>query len=244
MNSIMRRCILPILIVAPFQMAAALEVPPLQGRVNDLANIIDPSTESSLKALLSAHEQATTNQVAVLTIPSLEGDVIEEFSMRVAMGWKLGKKNSDNGVLLLVARDDRKLRIEVGYGLEGVLTDLDTSRIIREIMVPKLRAGSPALAVSAGVNAIVNKLAPGQATGTEEPYDAPAAESEDLTLEDIGILFVFLVAMILRGILGGGGRRRGGVRGGFYSSGRSYSSGSSFGGGGGSFGGGGSSGSW
>ena len=111
--------------------AHALEVPPLTGRVVDLAQVLPSPTAVQLSERLQTHEAKTTNQVAVLIVPSLEGEPLLDFSHRVATTWKLGQKGTDNGVLLLVAIKDRKVRIEVGYGLEGTLTDARSSQIIR-----------------------------------------------------------------------------------------------------------------
>ncbi len=109
----------------------ALDVPSLTGRVVDLAHVLPPNTVESLTARLKAHEETTSNQVTVLVLPSLEGEPLESFSHRVATTWKLGQKGTDNGVLLLVAMKERKIRIEVGYGLEGALTDARSAQIIR-----------------------------------------------------------------------------------------------------------------
>ncbi|MGZ8385092.1 MAG: TPM domain-containing protein, partial [Nitrospira sp.] len=111
--------------------AFALDVPPLAGQVVDQAHVLPKSTVESMTAQLAAHETKSSNQVAVLIIPSLEGDAIEEFSHRVATAWKLGQKGTDNGALLLMAIQERKVRIEVGYGLEGVLSDARSAQIIR-----------------------------------------------------------------------------------------------------------------
>ena len=112
---------------------AALEVPYLQGRVTDDAEIISPDARQRISAKLQSHEQNTTNQVAVLTIPSLEGESIESFATRVFEQWQLGQRGKDNGILMVIAPKDRRMRIEVGYGLEGILTDLEAGRIIRNI---------------------------------------------------------------------------------------------------------------
>ena len=109
----------------------ALDVPPLTGRVVDLAHVLPAEVAASLTRDLEAHEAKTSNQVAVLILPSLEGEPLEEFSHRIATSWKLGRKETDNGVLLLVSLKDRKVRIEVCYGLEGTLTDLRSAHIIR-----------------------------------------------------------------------------------------------------------------
>jgi uncharacterized protein len=131
------------------------EIPFLSGRVNDQAGVLSPETVRDLGALLKAHEDSTSNQVVVLTIPNLEGEVLEEYSLRVAEAWKLGQKGRDNGVLLLVARDDRKVRIEVGSGLEGVLPDILCGRIIRDNIIPHFRKNDYDGGIRAGVEAIL-----------------------------------------------------------------------------------------
>src|SRR5262252_256969 len=136
-------------------LASALDVPPLTGRIVDLARVLPASDADQLTAQLKTHEDKTGNQVAVLIIPSLEGESLEEFSHRVATTWKLGQKGTDNGALLLVAIGERKVRIEVGYGLEGALTDARSAQIIRNEIVPRFRAGDVPGGVTAGVNAIV-----------------------------------------------------------------------------------------
>lgn len=134
----------------------ALSIPkrPL-GYVHDTAALISPSTESSLAAQLQQFENETSNQLVVATFPSLEGEVLEDFSMRVAETWKVGQKDKDNGVLLLIFKKDRAVRIEVGYGLEGALTDATAKLIIEnEILVP-FKNGRFDQGVQNGVNAII-----------------------------------------------------------------------------------------
>jgi len=138
--------------------AAALEVPYLGGRVNDLAGLLSDGSVSQLSAQLEALERETGAQVAVLTVPSLEGDPIEDFSMRVVETWKLGGERADNGVLVLIARDERLVRIEVGYGLEGALTDVESGRIISGLMTPRFRAGDFDGGVGAAAGAIAAKI--------------------------------------------------------------------------------------
>lgn len=138
--------------------AFALDVPPLTGRVVDLARVLPADVAASLANDLAAHETKTSNQVAVLILPSLEGEPIESFSHRVGTTWKLGHKGSDNGVLLLVALRERKVRIEVGYGLEGTLTDLRSAHIIRNEIVPHFRAGDLPGGIVAGVQAILGTI--------------------------------------------------------------------------------------
>src|SRR5690606_5234978 len=137
-------------LVLPAAALAQPAVPPLTGRVVDLADVLSPATEAQVTTLLEAHEAQTTNQVAVLTIPSLQGSTVEEVANEVFNAWGLGQSGRDNGVLLLVARDDRELRIEVGYGLEGALTDAEAGRIIRNVIVPRFRDGDFDGGVSAG----------------------------------------------------------------------------------------------
>ncbi|HEX6862829.1 MAG TPA: TPM domain-containing protein [Thermoanaerobaculia bacterium] len=139
-------------------LTAALDVPPLEGRVNDRANLIAPDARQRIEQKLAGLEQRTGAQVAVLTIPSLEGDSLEDFSLRVAEAWKLGQADKDNGALLLVAQQDRKMRIEVGYGLEPVLTDLETSLIQRDYIIPRFRGGDFGGGIEAGVDAMVQAV--------------------------------------------------------------------------------------
>ncbi len=134
--------------------AGALEVPYLAGRVNDLAGLLSSQTVQQLESRLEQLEEATGAQVAVLTLPSLEGEPLEDYSIRVVETWELGRKGIDDGVLLLVSRDDRKVRIEVGYGLEPTLTDVRSRRIVSNLMVPRFREADFDGGVSAAVEAI------------------------------------------------------------------------------------------
>lgn len=138
------------------QSAAALDAPPLKGRINDYAGMLTQSTAQSLERKLAAFEQETTNQVVLLTVPSLEGDVIESFAIRVAEAWKIGQKDKSNGVLLILSKKERKIRIEVGTGLQGVLPDITAGQIIRNVIAPGLRAGDADKGISAGLSAIID----------------------------------------------------------------------------------------
>ena len=158
--------------------AWALDVPPLTGRVVDLAQVLPADVTASLIHDLEVHEAKTSNQVAVLILPSLEGEPLESFSHRVATTWKLGQKGTENGVLLLLALRERKVRIEVGYGLEGTLTDLRSAHIIRQDIVPRLRSGDLPGGIAAGVQAILDSIEgtykadevlPGHARSGQEP---------------------------------------------------------------------------
>ncbi|MCH7666664.1 MAG: TPM domain-containing protein [Acidobacteria bacterium] len=146
------------MVILPAGAVAALEVPYLSGRVNDLADLISGDAEARIVDSLEDFENRTGHQVAVLTIPSLEGEVLEKFSLRVSETWGLGRSEQDDGVLLLVARDDRKMRIEVGYGLEADLTDAESGRILRNILTPRFKAGDFDGGIEQGVAAIVGTL--------------------------------------------------------------------------------------
>jgi uncharacterized protein len=187
----------------------ALDVPPLTGRVVDLAHVLPADVAASLTSDLEAHEAKTGNQVAVLILPSLDGEPLEEFSHRVATTWKLGQKGTDNGVLFLIALRDRKVRIEVGYGLEGTLTDVRSVHIIRNEIVPRFRAGDYPGGINAGVEAILNTI--------EGTYTAPERHTAPALAEGsiprlviaviIGVVFGLALAQVNRilGPLVGGG---------------------------------------
>jgi uncharacterized protein len=138
--------------------ALAADVPYLTGRVVDNANILSAGAKQRISQLSEAREKASGDQIAVLTMPSLEGESIEGYATRVFDAWKLGRKGQDNGVLVIVAPSDRKMRIEVGYGLEGTLTDAAAARIIREAMTPRFKQNDFDGGVTAGVQAIVDTL--------------------------------------------------------------------------------------
>jgi len=166
----MRRALLAAVAVAALALpGAALEVPFLSGRVNDDAHLLDAGAAQRLEAELKAYEAKTGRQFAVLTIPSLEGAVLEDYSLKVARAWKLGRKDKDDGILLLVSRDDRKLRFEVGYGLEGDLPDALCGRIIRDAIVPRFRGGDYAGGIAAGVESVLSALGAGPAPARARP---------------------------------------------------------------------------
>ena len=132
--------LVPGLVVAPAAQAL-VEVPPLVARVNDDAELLEPADEQSLEAELAAFERESGHQIAVLTVKSLDGEAIESFSLRVAEAWKLGDAKRDDGAIVVVASQDRRARIEVGYGLEGVIPDALAARILREQMIPWFKRG-------------------------------------------------------------------------------------------------------
>ena len=135
--------------------AFALEVPPLSGHVNDYAGMLSPQAVQELETNLTAFEMSDSTQIVVLTIPTLEGESLEEFSIKVAEAWRIGQEKIDNGVILLIAKQERKARIEVGRGLEGKLTDLVSGRIIRGEISPRFKAGDIDGGFRVGVAAIM-----------------------------------------------------------------------------------------
>jgi uncharacterized protein len=198
----MKHIIAIILALFTFAPAAfALDVPPLRGHVNDYAGMLSPQAVQELEANLTAFETSDSTQIVVLTIPSLEGENLEEFSIKVAEAWRIGQKGTDNGVILLIAKQERKVRIEVGWGLEGKLTDLVSGRI-REAISLRLRAGDMDGGVRAGVAAIM-AVVKGEYKGA--PRDLGHGKR---SAHPIFTLFIFLaVACVFLGsisrILGG-----------------------------------------
>jgi uncharacterized protein len=227
--------------------ANALGVPKLKGPVNDYAQVISPPVEQQLEQLLRAYQTQTKHQLAVLTVPSLGGDSIEDYAIRVAEEWKLGRTEHDDGVVLLVAVGDRKMRIEVGYGLEGDLPDILAGRIVREQMVPHFRRGDFDSGILAASAAIMSK------TGAAD-LKVPAAPRRTAKRRSRSLPILPLMIFLLPLMFGLFGRRRGGffpffIGGGSFGGGGGFSGGGGFGGGGfsgggGGFGGGGASGSW
>ena len=249
-KSILHR--LPLLLLFIFLsnwVIAQKAIPELWGqRIHDDAHVLKQETIDALEQRLKVYEDSTSNQIAILTIPSLDGEVLEEYSLKVAEAWKLGKKNKDNGVLLLIAVDDHEMRIEVGHGLEGVLTDAHSNRIIRNEMTPHFRKSEFDEGVTAAVDAMIKSI--GGEYSAEDDGDEISTNEILLLIGGI-LLFVFIIGYAFykefttpsTGSTSGGSNSSSSV-GSFSSSSRSSSGGSSFSGGGGSFGGGGSSGSW
>lgn len=168
-------CTLLVALLATPAAAQQAEVPYLTGRVVDNAEILSADTRRQLTEILRQHEQKSGNQVAVLTVPTIHGESVEEYAVRVFEQWKLGQKGKDNGVLVVIVPQDRRLRIEVGYGLEGVVTDAHASRIIRNVITPRFREGDFNGGVRRGVDALVAQLEGRQAApGPEAPRAQPA----------------------------------------------------------------------
>src|SRR5690606_4860894 len=153
----LRPLILFLLLLFSFPVLAQ-QLPALTGRVVDNADLIDPAAEAALTQKLAAFEQKSSDQIVVATVPDLGGEAIEPYANRLFRAWGLGQAGENNGILLLVARDDRKMRIEVGYGLEGTLTDLHSKLIIENTMVPAFRAGDFSAGISRAVDDIIMVL--------------------------------------------------------------------------------------
>ena len=222
---------------------AALSFPALTGRVVDSAQMIDPAVREQLTQQLQTLEQTSGDQLVVVTVPDLQGVPIEDYGYQLGRQWGIGQKGKDNGALLIVSRDDRQLRIEVGYGLEGVLTDAQSWVIINQVILPKFKAGNFSQGISDGVAAMI------QVVGGE-PLAVPAHVADaNFAMDNPGFsigLFILLIGVlwlcnrlglpvgaILLAILNSSGRGGGGGGGG-----------GGFRGGGGGFGGGGASGGW
>ena len=267
-----RIAILLVLLVAGCGVLFAQSLPALTGRVVDNAALIDAAAESALEARLAAFEAKSSDQIVVATVPDLGGEAIEPYANRLFRAWGLGQAGENNGVLLLVARDDRKMRIEVGYGLEGTLTDLHSKLIIENTMVPAFRAGEFATGITAAVDDIILVL---EGNGAElEARAERNQQSGDDAMPWVVIIFLMIWGTLFFGAIAFSllapvfGRKIApgryewlGVEVDYSGSGRSSSSGSGwssgssggsswssggggFSGGGGSSGGGGASGSW
>ena len=241
---------------------AAPTFPQLTGRVVDEANILSPQTEAALTAKLETLEQDSGRQLVVATLPSLQGYDIADYGYQLGRAWGIGDAKADNGALLIVAPTERKVRIEVGYGLEPVLTDAMSSVILQGQVLPRFKAGDMEGGVVAGVDAIAQQLA---APPDEAKARAAAAGEAQSTHPETGssapvilaLIFFAVIFLFTRGrsrsglggalpwivlsALSNSGRDRGGRGGGGFGGG---AGGGGFSGGGGSFGGGGSSGSW
>jgi uncharacterized protein len=176
--------------------ATARDIPSLTARVNDYAAMLSPATRQQLESVLASLEKEESTQLAVLTIDSLQGENLEEFSLKVVEKWRLGQKGLDNGVLLLIAKNDRKLRIEVGYGLEGVLTDLTSGRIIRDIITPQFKNGNFDQGVIDGVSAMIAAVR-GEFS-TQSAISAGKQSADDLSGFVVFLLFIlFNIGRIL-----------------------------------------------
>lgn len=234
--------------------ALAANFPPLSGRIVDQANIIPRDTREALESKLADLETKSGIQLVVATVSSLDGEEIEPYANELFRTWKLGEKTKNNGVLLLVAPNQRRVRIEVGYGLEGTLTDALSSVIIRNAIAPRFKEGDYAGGITRGVDDIITVLTTDASEWQKKPSLRLDSRSADPSWIHIAVFVIVLIFLILRAVSGGGtglggGRRSTGWGGGGWSGGRGGgwgggSSGGGFSGGGGSSGGGGASGRW
>lgn len=185
-------------------LALALDVPYLTGRVNDNAQILSSETLQMLTDSLKAHESRTGNQVVVLTISTLNGESIEDYANTVFNEWKLGQKDKNNGILILVVPDDRSMRIEVGYGLEATMTDLMASRIIRNMMTPKFKTGDYNGGISAGVSSVLDVLEGGTLSEEEDMDEGDSEPSNFVGMDepDLPITQRILFGCFIFGIIG------------------------------------------
>jgi uncharacterized protein len=185
---------------------SSAEIPYLTGRVNDNASVLSEATRNSLSEKLKEHETRTTNQIVVLTVPSLNGESIEDYAYNVFNEWKLGQKDKDNGILIVVVPDERRMRIEVGYGLEGTLPDILAGRIIQNIMAPRFREGDFDAGITEGVNAVIAILEGSDPTGMEGLNDTTGPEESsnfaDLESPDMPLGMRILLGAFIFGIIG------------------------------------------
>jgi uncharacterized protein len=198
-----RATLLALLLCFSFAAAANVAVPPLSGRVVDQTGTLTSGEIASLTQTLKDLETRKGSQIAVLIVPTTDQESIEQFSIRVAEAWKIGRKKIDDGALLVVAKNDRHLRIEVGYGLEGALTDATTKRIIDEDITPKFKSGDFAGGISAGVNRMI-RVIDGEKLPAPEPehWQSPGLLNYIDPLNPFIIVAVFVVGGILRTTLG------------------------------------------
>jgi uncharacterized protein len=201
-----RAAILALLVCWSFAAAADVAVPPLSGRVVDQTGTLSSGDIAALTQTLKDFEARKGSQIAVLIVPTTAPEAIEQYSIRVAEAWKIGRKKIDDGAILLIAKDDRKLRIEVGYGLEGALTDVTSRRIIDEIITPKFRNGDFAGGISAGVDRII-RVVDGEPLPKPAPQASHGSNSDDWIsflnpFNPFTIFGIYILGTIMRSLLG------------------------------------------
>jgi len=200
---LLRAVLLALLLGWALPALALVAVPQLTGRVVDQTGTLSSGDIAQLTQTLADLERRKGSQIAVLIVPTTDGEAIEQFSLRVAEAWKIGRKKVDDGALLVVAKNDRRLRIEVGYGLEGVLTDVTTKRIIDEVITPKFKGGDFAGGISDGVSRMIG-LVNGEKLPEPEPphWESPALGNYIDPFNPFVLAFVFIVSSALRAALG------------------------------------------
>lgn len=179
-------------------------IPYLSGRVVDQAEILSAPARERLAGMLEAHERAAGNQIAVLTVATIGGENIEDYAVRVFEAWKLGQRGQDNGVLITVVPQDRRMRIEVGYGLEGTLTDAAASRILHDLMTPRFREGNYDVGIEAGVTAVIQILEGQRTAGAGADWAAPPGKSAGFHVQapDMPLTERILIGAFVFGIIG------------------------------------------
>jgi uncharacterized protein len=247
-----------LLILASAAFAAEPKFPALTGRVVDDAGVLSASTQSELTDMLAAHERATGQQVVVVTLDSLQGYTIEDFGYQLGRNWGIGQKGKNTGALLVVAPKEHKVRIEVGYGLEGTLTDATSRTIIENDILPSFKRGDYNAGIFAGTSSILKVLGGNESNRVQAGSESNLPANDGNPIPDMLILLaivLWITLVIIRDHLGNRNRMigrtgrgvgpgiyyGGGFGGGGFSGG---GGGGGFSGGGGSFGGGGASGSW
>ena len=239
--TMMLRALLPLLLLWTAALQAAPNFPALSGRVVDEAALMSRKQAHQLTQQLAAFEKRSGIQLVVVSVDNLDGETIEEYGYQLGRHWGIGQKGKNNGVLLLIAQDERKVRIEVGYGLEGALPDAIAANIIQTRILPAFKRGDMVAGVVAGSQSIMKALA-----GEYQPVEQPKSDSDGGPWLFILVVIAMIVLHNLRGGGGGpGGRRRAAyMAGGFGAGSFGGRGGGGFSGGGGSFGGGGASGGW
>jgi uncharacterized protein len=202
----MKKALFLTLAIVPLLMALitmGVDVPYLTGRVTDNAKVLSPDLHRAITEMLKAHEERTTNQIAVLTVESLEGESIEEYAAAVFQEWKLGQKGKDNGILVIVAPNERRMRIEVGYGLEGLLPDARAGDIIRNYMTPRFKKGDYNGGIQEGVKAIISVLegnsppkVSSDAGGKKKGFSGFRIEGPDLSIIERLLFGAFIFGII------------------------------------------------
>ncbi|PZT96825.1 MAG: methanol dehydrogenase [Brevundimonas sp.] len=250
-----------LLFAVPALAQSKIAFPPLTGRVVDQAGLLDPATEQALTEKLTALEAATSDQLVVVTVSSLQDQEIEDYGYQLGRAWGIGQKENDNGALLIVAPNEQKVRVEVGYGLEPILTDAFSSQVIRNDILPSFREGDYSTGVVKGVDALIAQLSldPAEAQARAQAVAEQQADRTGGSIAPLIIVGVIFLIIFLLAARAGRGRRSGvgsvllwaasealrnsGRGGGGWGGGGGFGGGG-FSGGGGGFGGGGASGGW
>lgn len=231
-----------LLVLALLAVGCQEEIPKPVGHVNDFADVLKPDVKKRLEEKLVAYKKETTNEIAVVTVKSLGIESVEDYTVRLAKDWGVGGKKKDNGIVLLFAIKDRKCRIEVGYGLEAKLTDIQSKRIIESVIIPMCKADKIPDGIEKGVDSVILTL-------SGKPIDGiVSVVEEETTLSTwiVLLIVIILIVVMIIAIAGVASEASGGwsSSGGFFSGGGGGGGGGFGGFSGGSFGGGGASGSW